>query len=89
MFGFDLKMILGAVAGISLGLLVGWAYSGVKYRAGHADGWNAAVAEVERMNRGAADAARKARKSLDDCYDSGADWDVSLGLCVEPKTGQH
>jgi hypothetical protein len=40
------------------------------------------AAKIERTNQEARDAARKASRSVDDCYRDGGVWDQTTGLCA-------
>lgn len=45
------------------------------------DGWDRALRQVEKQNEGAREAARKAQRSVDECYDSGGLWNTITGEC--------
>lgn len=45
------------------------------------DGWDRALRKVETQNEQAREAARKAQRGVDACYDAGGMWSTITGEC--------
>lgn len=45
-------------------------------------GWDSAIHAIEKQNSVAADAARRAQRSVDQCYDEGGTWSTITGTCT-------
>lgn len=47
-------------------------------------GYNTAIEDIALENKEAVDAAKKARKPVEDCSDAGGSWDVIGRVCIRP-----
>lgn len=64
---------------LAFGALVGWHL--LQTRAAYNEGFEAALATVETMDRRASDAARDARSAVDACFDMEGTWDAISASC--------
>jgi hypothetical protein len=86
--GRALPYIIAGLVAFAAGSAAGyWVGKPIGYRQGYNFGYSAAVAEAERLDREAANAARKAKGNVDQCLDAGGDWDVSSGVCADKPPG--
>lgn len=73
-----ISALVGAAPATFIGYKLGHAAG---YRAGFRAGGDDMARQVERVNAKAAEAARKVRSTIDDCYARGGNWSQESGTC--------
>lgn len=79
--GLVLAGVYAGIAGAAVATYVGWRHHQ------YMRGWNEALAQVAKQDAKAAQAATAVKNRVDQCYDSGGDWDGAKGICITGASG--
>lgn len=78
------KVLVSVVLVVAL-ITTAFIWYSVRVNEAYRRGWDDAIAEVRKVDNQVADAASKARVTVDQCFDLGGNWDVSKGSCTFSK----